>query len=198
MHITNLAHAQGAFDWVAQELEFSSDFARAALCNTFLSVINAGHGKATRALRLAWATGVRWPSGEAYLHTKGWHLENESGDDTAVEYDGPDPSELLYERMIHVTSRIMRNSQIREILDPTSARHDPTYTHALLNKHGDLFGDPCNFGINKIISSHEALQIIERPAHDHPACRCTVDPFPITSEDRKRLTEEGLFVPSSK
>lgn len=183
-----------AFEWVAQEIELRSAQERAALCAAWMASRNDGWSSATRrAFEAAWPGDARWPSGEEYLRTLGWRSPDELPDDEAWdayvdEYDGPELMELLHQRLLHVAYRMVRDAQVRGMLDARSPQRVPAYTHALLNQDGDFRGDPCGLGVDKVISIEEALTLMAQPAHAHPACCCTVGPFvPITSADRARL-----------
>lgn len=189
-----MRHSPGrAFDWAMREVSMPSESAQAELREAFLAVVHDDHTKAVRTLERAWPEGARWLSGEAYLRTLGWRAPDDfGGDDEAHDawadgYDGPELMELLYQRLLHATHRIYRDVQVRRVLDPASPQRIRTYTHALLNRDGDFRGDPCGLGVDKIISIEEALALMQQPAHHHPVCRCTVDPFPITSTDRAKL-----------
>lgn len=181
-----------AFDWVARELEMPNAKALEDLRSAFLSVYGEGEGKAVRVLEGHWAGGARWPKGEAYLRTLGWRspdefIDDDEADSYADTYRGPELLGLLYQRLFHVSHRLYRDKQVRNMLAPASPQRVPHYTHARLNRDGDFRGDPCGHGVDKIISIEEALRLMEQPAHTHPACACTIDPFPITGADRARL-----------
>lgn len=175
-----------AFDWVLQELVLPTQAAQVALRDAFIAVANEGHRKAVRAMEHAWPADAHWPSGEAYLRSIGWLSPDEFGDDPDA-YDGPELMELLYQRLVHVAHRLYRDVQVRQVLDPSSPCKVKSYTHACVNRHGDFQEDCCNQGTDRVVSIQEALELMAQPAHNHPACRCTVDPFPITSSDRARI-----------
>ncbi len=161
-----------AFDWVAQELTWPSVAARQALQAAWLKDANSGFRALTRVLREAWIEGVHWPSGQTHVQK----------DKELIE--------LLAARLLHVEQRIFRDAQVHRALAPHSPERDTIYTHAVLNKsHESYDGDPCGAGHNKIISIEDALVLLEQPAHSHPACRCTIDPFPVSSQDRARLQQ---------
>lgn len=188
-----LATAPGrAFDWMARELNMPTLEALNDLRRAFLSAYGEGHGKAVRLLESCWPDGSHWPQGEAYLRAIGWRPSDEFVDDDEADayadiYEGPELMELLYLRLFHVSHRLYRDEQVRNMLDPASPQRVPQYTHALLNRDGIFRSDPCGHGADKIISIEEALRLMEQPAHTHPACMCTIDPFPITGADRVRL-----------
>lgn len=188
-----LAAAQGrAFDWVARELCMPTPGALDDLRRAFLAVYGEGQSKAVRMFEGHWPDGAHWPQGEAYLRTLGWRAPGEFANDDEADayadtYEGPELMELLYQRLFHVSQRLYRDEQVRNMLGPASPQRVPQYTHALLNRDGDFRGDPCGHGVDKIISIDEALRLMGQPAHTHPACACTIDPFPITGADRARL-----------
>lgn len=172
-----------AFDWVGRELQFPTDAEREVFKATFLTVANEGH-RAVKKLEAVWPSGARWPNGEAHLLTLGWRDPDEFEDDDAAdayadEYEGPELMELLYKRLSHVGHRMYRDAQVRDVLDPASPRRISRYTHARLNRDGEFRGDPCGYGVDKIISIEDALKLMEQPSHDHPACCCTLGPFPV-------------------
>lgn len=185
-----------AFDWVVCEITFPNETAREALHQAFLTIATDGYDTAVRVLGRVWSEDARWPNAEAYLRTLGWHRRADFADDgqwTAYidDYDGPEVLDLLYSRLSHVAHHLFRNAQVRSILDPRSPGYVRAYTHAVLNKEHDWYewGDPCGVGIDKIISIEDALPMLAQPAHPHPACRCTIDPFPVSSQDRARLQQ---------
>lgn len=191
-----LKHAPGrAFEWVSRELVLPNEESRESFKSAFLSAAHGGHEKVLSVLERAWPEGARWPSGEDYLRSIGWRAPDDFSDDDEVEahaeeYDGPELIELLYQRLIHVCSRVYRDQQVCSLIDPRSPHRNPKYTHALLNRDGDFLGNPCGCGVDKVISIDDALKLMEQPAHANPACNCTVGPFPVTSADRLRLSKE--------
>lgn len=176
-----------AFEWVALELQFPTDAQRQAFKDVFLAARNEGQ-RAYRKMEAAWPEGARWLSGEEYLRTLGWRPPAElTGNDQADidEYDGPELMELLYHRLFHVGNRLYRDAQVRQVLDPASPQRIHAYTHAHLNRHNGFQGDPCGHGVDKIVSIEEGLRHMEQPSHSHPACCCTVDPFPVGMASRR-------------
>lgn len=168
-----------AFEWVLPELVIPTGTAQMLLREAFFASIWEGSRKGTRMLEKAWPDGARWPSGEAYIRTLGWRAPDEFSDDEAAdtyadEYSGPELMELLHHRLVHVAHRMYRDAQVSRVL-----KHGKPYTHARLNRDGEVWGDCCGLGIDKIIDIQEALRLLEHPAHAHPACRCTIDPFPV-------------------
>lgn len=171
-----------AFDWVMREVELPSESARGALRTAYLRTQNAGHEEGVRAMKTSWPDSARWPSGEMYLRSLGWRPEAEFTDDEQYDayidnYDGPELLDLLYGRLTHVCRRIHRDAEVLRIIDPASPTRDRHFTHAIVNRFGWDDHDPCGFGNDKIISIKDALKLLEQPAHTHPACRCTVDPY---------------------
>ena len=173
-----------AFNWVAQELDFPTPEAMDRLRRAFLAVFGDSHSKAVRALESCWPDGARWPEGEAYLRTLGWRSPSEFADDDEADaynnaYKGPELMELLYQRLFHVTHRIYRDAQVRELIEPSLPTRLSKYTAVILNRDGLLTKrqDPCGIGPNKKMSIAEGLEVLRQPAHAHPACRCTVDPY---------------------
>lgn len=146
-----------AFDWVAQELLFPSEQARDILKQAFLKNANQGHDKGARELLSAWTTGLRWTSGEQWLQA----CANDS-------LQG-----LLFARLMHVAHRIYRDPQV------VRAIHEfPDVTQVIINRDASYLGtDPCGFGFDVVLDAAGALPLLQRPACEHPACRCTVDPI---------------------
>ena len=163
-----------AFDWVAQELTLPNEQVKSTLCDAYLSTANAGERQAARALAFAWTEGCEWKSGEAFLQSKG-------------AWDVSDLMALLYGRLCQVAHRIYCDEQVRRVLDPSSPHRITAYTHGNINRHEFRDDDFCGQGIDRIVSIEEALRFLEQPAHAHPACSCTVDPFPVCSSDASRL-----------
>lgn len=180
-----------AFDWVAHEITFPNEGVRDALRQEFLTVANDGRNTAVRVLGRVWSEEVCWPKAEAYLRTLGWHSRADFADEKQWDayidnYDGPELLDLLHSRLLHVAHHLFRNAQVRSMLDPRSPGRIPAYTHAVLNQYHESIGedDVCGVGLNKIISIEAALAMLAQPAHPHPACHCTIDPFPVGSKTR--------------
>ena len=180
-----LAAAPGrAFDWVARELSMPTPKALDDLRRAFLSAYGEGHEKAVRLLEGNWPSGSHWPQGEAYLRTLGWRSPDEFGNDDVAhdawgdEYEGPEVMDLLYQRLFHVSSRLYRDEQVRSFLDSSSPYFSKKCIGVVVNRDGMLTKreDPCGFGKNKRLGKEEGLELLREPAHEHPACRCTVDP----------------------
>ena len=176
-----------AFEWVMREVELPDETTRTALREAFLSVANEGHGKAVRTLERVWPESARWPSGEAYLRSIGWlppseRIGDQECDDEEVdayEYDGYELMDLLFHRLLQVAHRMYCDEQVRRALDPVSPPRIKSYTHAILNRGCDWWeDDPCGLGVDKIVSIEEGLRQLEQPAHEHPRCQCTVNPYP--------------------
>lgn len=168
-----------AFDWVAQEFIFPDDAARQALRNTWLEHANVGLDKLARELRKAWAPGVHWSSGEAYAHSQGWLPAEECSKDS--KHHGDDPPGLLANRLLRVAHRIYRDPQVRDLIDPGSPNRWAQCTHVCINQ--DHFHDEernvCGIRKASLISIEAGLRFLQQPAHKHPACDCTADPYPV-------------------
>ena len=147
-----------AFDWVAQELLFPSDQARHALRQAFLKNASQGHDKGTRELCRAWTDGIRWLSGEQWLQVR--------KDDSLQS--------LLFHRLVHVSHRIYRDPQVLHAI-----RNFPDVTQVVINKDAGSFreDDPCGFGFDTVMAIEQAVLILQRPACEHPACWCSIDPI---------------------
>lgn len=167
-----------AFDWVMREVEMPSQDARAAFYDAFMSVRNEGHNKAMRVLRPTWVPGAQWCNGEGYLRVLGW-LPSEEIDEEEDDYDGPELMELLFQRLRHVHHRMYRAPQVRAFIDPASPTRWGRCTHVMVNRNDWRRTDPCGIGPNKLMSIEEGLAFMQEPAHSHPACGCTVDPYPV-------------------
>lgn len=176
-----------AFEWVFQEITLPSEQAKSAMLNTWLRVANAGHDAGVRALENCWPEAASWQSGESYLHSFGWRPASDFGDDDeaadayADTYGGPELMDLLYRRLQHVCQRIYRDQQVRSVIDPASPKRVQSYTGVVINRDGwtPKKDDPCGFGPNVRGSIAEGLAMLSTPAHQHPACTCTVDPYPV-------------------
>ena len=171
-----------AFDWVARELEMPTPKAMDDFRSAFLSIHGEGHNKAVRVLEDSWPDGAHWPQGEAYLRTLGWRSAEEFWDDDeahdawADEYAGPTLLELLFQRLMHVCHRMFRDTQVLRLLSHRLPRGDVVYSHLHLNRNADWRGDPCGIGIDRIVTIQEGMVHLQHPAHEHPACGCTIDP----------------------
>lgn len=145
-----------AFDWVAQDLNFPSDQARYALRQAFLTNANQSRDKGARELRRAWTDGIRWLSGEQWL--------NQCEDDSLQG--------LLFHRLVHVTHRIYRDPQVLYAIRTFS-----DVTQVIINKDASYRGvDPCGFGFDLVMDAQQAIPLLQRPACQHPACWCSIDP----------------------
>jgi len=173
------AVAERSFHWVFQEITLPSDQAKKALLSTWLRFENSGYSAAVRALNAVWPVGASWPSGERYLRPLGWRPASEVDDDDS--YDGPELMELLYGRLSQVCQRMYRDPQVRRCIDPESPNRVKQYTEVIINRYGLLSKDedPCGYGPDVHLSIAQGLQLMSTPAHQHPACRCTVDPYPV-------------------
>jgi len=176
-----------AFEWVSKELVWPDAGARQEMKDAWLAHANAGHRKLAKELRKAWASGVHWPRGEAYARTLGWLPPQERAEQP--RYRGDDPSDLLAQRLSHVAHRIYRDPQVRQSIDPDSPLHTGRYTHVEINRNHfhDSERNACGIRKESLMSIEAGLVFMREPAHKHPACDCTVDPFPITSAERARL-----------
>lgn len=167
-----------AFEWVAQELIGSDAFACQALQAVWLEHANDPQ-KLIRELRKIWSTGVHWPSGEAYARTLGWLPEQERA--KGFKYRGDDPPALLAHRLMHVAHRIYRDPQVRALIDPASPTKWGRCTHVCINQ--DHFDDEernvCGIRQGALLSIQAGLLFMREPAHKHPACDCTIDPYPV-------------------
>ncbi len=166
-----------AFDWVAQELELPDAATRQTLRDTFVQHRHAGFDKLHRALVKAWASGARWPSGEAYLRSQGWRPDDEGGSDD--DYEGDGLVELLSHRLLRVAHRMFRDAQVRVAIHPDSPIKVGRYTHVCINQdHFDDEPTACGIRPGSLISIDAGLIFLRQPAHKHPACDCTADPHP--------------------
>lgn len=176
-----------AFDWVFNEVILPSDQAKADLRSTWLRVANSGHEAGVRSLSLVWPDSASWSNGESYLRSLGWRPDSDFGDDVeaadlyADTYDGPGLVDLLFMRLTHVCHRISRDLQVRSLIDPASPNRSQAYTGVIVNRNGWISEeeDPCGYGPDRLASVDEGLLLLQEPAHRHPACRCTVDPYPV-------------------
>ena len=167
-----------AFDWVARELVFVDEETKDSLLAAFSKHRNDGARKLVRALAHAWGA-TRWPSGEAYLRSLGWRPKSER--DSRYDYDGDELMDLLANRLTHVAHRIFRDEQVRSEIDPRSASHIKSYTHVVINRAHWHDGERNACGIKKgsLLSAEAGLRFLREPAHQHPACDCTADPYPV-------------------
>lgn len=173
----NDAFRQG-FDWVMREVVMDpSD--RSAFFRAAYRVRNEGHWKGTRTLAAAWPETAQWPKGSAYLADQ----RLKAGDDEPE--DIRDLMELLHGRLLHVAHRIFRDEQVREVVDPASPSRIRRYTNIVLNR--SAWEEPaCGQGTDVILSITEGLKQMQEPACEHPVCRCTYDPHPISLRDDRR------------
>ena len=168
-----------AFDWVAQELELPDAVTRQRLRNAFIQHRHDGFNKLSRSLAQAWAPGSRWPSGEAYLRSHGWQPEDEGG--SVGSYEGDDLVELLAHRLSRVAHRMFRDPQVRSVIHPDSPTKVKRYTQVCINGHhfDDDERNACGIRAGSLLSIEAGLVFLRQPAHKHPACDCTADPYPV-------------------
>ena len=170
---------RAGFDWLMREVQLPDDAARQALFMASASAFVEGHEKAVRTISRAWPREARWPSGEAFLRSRGWLPEDEISDcDDAADYNGPGLVDLFVGRLIHVKHRLQRDSQVRALFDRSSGRSRGWPTHIIVNRDYWQDDEPCGMGCDRVVSIEEGLALMAEPAHPHPECRCTFDAHP--------------------
>lgn len=159
-----------AFDWLAQELELPDDAARRVLRDAFIRLRNAPSRKAAKELNALWPASARWPRGEAWLNSDACPRKNSP--DTLLT--------LLHIRFSRVAHRIFRDAQVRSMIHPKSPDRIPRFTRAIINRHclsADNGVNVCGMKVGEVVSIAVGLRFMEQPAHPHPECDCTVDPY---------------------
>lgn len=159
-----------AFEWVAQDLVFPHAYARAALCATYLQFQNVGMYKGAGELRKVWVEGMAWPAGEAWLRTQGWTPELNL---PKTHRDcSNDLHHLLFHRFCYVAYRMHRDPQVLCAINTFS-----DVKQVVINRNGGYREvDHCGYGFDTLMDAQLAIPLLLRPACDHPACACTIDP----------------------
>lgn len=160
-----------AFDWLLTELELPPGADIAALRQAFIDLRNQGARNAAKKLLAVWPAGARWPSGEAWLKDPASGLRDRA----------EDLMFLLHVRHTRVAHRLYRHAQIRAAIHPDSPDRDERYTHVIINKL-NLSDDEsetniCGLKYGQTMSIAAGLRFMQKPAHSHPECDCTIDPW---------------------
>lgn len=165
-----------AFDWLCQELELPNEAARLTLRQAFVDQHNQGSRNAAKKLVPLWPEGARWPSGEAWIKNKASGLRDRV-DDLMF---------LLHMRHVRVAHRLYRDAQVRSMIHPESPDRIPSYTHVIVNSinfsEDAAETNICGLKYGHVMSIAAGLVFMQKPAHTHPECHCTIGPY----DSRKR------------
>lgn len=160
-----------AFDWLLQELELPPGADTAALREAFMRLRHEGARNAAKKLLAVWPEGAHWPSGEAWVKDKASGLRDRLED---VLF-------LLHVRHGRVAHRLYRHAQIREAIHPDSPHRNNRYTRVIINRlnlsDDDAETNVCGLKFGQTMSIAAGLVFMQKPAHAHPDCHCTIDPY---------------------
>ncbi len=157
-----------AFDWLCQELELPSEHSREMLRQVFIDLYGQPSRSAARKLQVIWPEGAEWKNGQDWVS------------DSASGLQEDDLLFLLHVRHSRVTNRLYRHAQIRSMIHPDSPDRISSFTQVMINKlnlNGTSERNICGLKYGQVMSIEAGLVFMQKPAHRHPECDCTIDPI---------------------
>lgn len=174
-------HLRAALAFVMKDLVLAAD-AESALATAIAVNIDQGSGKALKAMMAVWPTDALWPQGSAWLRQQAL-LDDDDDESVGLCGEPVIPLRalmlLLYTRVSHVRQRLFRNEQIRSsVATDYLSRKFPEMELNRLLAADDVH---CGWGVKTRVSFETGLALLDPPACEHPACRCTLDPCRASS-----------------